>query len=143
MPVGVTSEGKWEAIINTINYIRQPNGYYCNIAQPYWRDGVKKMRKLLFAVLVACLPLSVFAQQIKANAPLQQATQILGITSDQALAVGFGLLGGAIGLHALLGGAASTVVGGVAGALVGDWWYEQKVNPANRSAPMLTATLGN
>jgi hypothetical protein len=98
------------------------------------------MRKLLFAVLVACLPLTGFADQVKQADPFKHA-QFLGITADQAVAVGFGLLGGAIGLHALLGGGASTVIGGVAGGLLGDWWYEQKLNPARRSQPIMTATL--
>lgn len=59
--------------------------------------------------------------------PVQRVSAALhGVTSDQALAVGAGVLVGAIGLHALLGGAAWTAGGAIVGAVVGEWWYLQR-----------------
>jgi len=80
----------------------------------------------MFALVVAVLPLTGFAQQTRQISPVQQASAMLqGVTSDQAMAIGVGVIGGAIGLHALLGGAAWTVGGAVVGAMFGDWWYLQ------------------
>lgn len=84
------------------------------------------MRKLLFALLIICLPWAGSAQQEKPVSMLRQATDILGVSTEQALAVGVGVLAGAIGLHALMGGMAYTMVGGLGGALVGDWWFAQR-----------------
>lgn len=84
------------------------------------------MRKLLFALLVVCIPWASVAQSERPVSALRQATDILGISTEQVLAVGVGVLAGAIGLHALMGGTAYTLVGGLGGALVGDWWFAQR-----------------
>ncbi len=91
------------------------------------------MRKLIFAVLLAVLPLTGFAQQVRQNPAAGDASALFGITTDQALVLGVGTLGGAMGVYALLGGASLTLAGGVAGALLGDWWYVQRIaHPGHR-----------
>ncbi len=89
------------------------------------------MRKLIFAVVVAVLPLTGFAQQVKETPTVRQASSMFGITPDQVLVVGAGTLGGAIGLYALLGGASWSLAGGAAGAMIGDWWYMQRYSTIN------------
>jgi hypothetical protein len=88
----------------------------------------KMVWKLLFVVLVAVLPLTGFAQQIQNSAPVQQASVVLGISPEHVLIIGAGVLGGAVGISALLGGAAWSLAGGAAGALIGDWWYLQRLD---------------
>ncbi len=83
------------------------------------------MRKLFFAALVVALPLVGLAQPSQPVSPAHEALGQFGVSPDQALIMGAGMLGGAIGLYALLGGAAWTAAGGVSGALVGDWWFVQ------------------
>jgi len=84
------------------------------------------MRYLVIAALIAVLPMLGFAQQSGTRTDHRDDVKILGIQVDQAVAVGLGVIGGAIGLHILLGGGSATLVGALAGALVGNWWYEQR-----------------
>lgn len=85
------------------------------------------IRRLVFAVLVAILPLAGFAQQIVPISPVQRAESVLrGVAPERLVAVGVGVLVGAIGLHALLGGAAWTAGGAIAGGLFGAWWSLQR-----------------
>jgi hypothetical protein len=59
--------------------------------------------------------------------PAYDQTTLFGIPVDQALTTGFGILAGAIALHAFIGGGASLMAGGLVGALIGNWWFEQDV----------------
>lgn len=86
------------------------------------------MKRLLFAALFAIIPLMGFAdQQPSHNGAPDNTVRLLGISADQTLAIGLGVVGGAIGLHILLGGGSATLAGALAGALIGNWWFEQKV----------------
>ncbi len=86
------------------------------------------MRKLVFIGLVTLLPLTGVAQQ---DRPALPALNFNSLSSDHAFALGVGLLGGAVGLHALLGGTTWTLAGGAVGALVGDWWHYQRSGRIN------------
>jgi len=90
----------------------------------------KVMRKLFFAALVAVLPLTGFAQPNQPVSPAHEALAQFGLSPDQFLIIGAGVVGGAIGVYALLGGGVWTVAGGVAGALMGDWWFVQRADQA-------------
>lgn len=89
------------------------------------------MRTLILLVLAAFLavaPLSARAQTAPAPAPAPTqaapaSTTIFGLPPAQALAVGVGVIVGGVGMSALTNGPFATVVGGVAGALIGNWWY--------------------
>ena len=87
------------------------------------------MRRLLFAALVAAIPMAGLAQQQPdRTAAVSEDLTFFGVTTDHLLAIGLGVVGGAVGLHVLLGGGSATVAGALAGALVGNWWYEQKMH---------------
>jgi len=89
------------------------------------------MRKLFIAVLLALVPLTGFAQQ-QYSVPYSEARDVVeqtGLSTDQALVIGLGILAGAIGLNIIVGGSAATVVGALAGALIGNWWFEKKAGP--------------
>ena len=94
------------------------------------------LRKLGLIALVVFLPLTGIAQQRMPTPPIRPVPTLLGLSTDQALAIGVGVLGGAFGLHALLGSAAWTLAGGVAGALVADMWYVQGVGAHKGTATM-------
>ncbi|MBI1206822.1 MAG: hypothetical protein GC191_05980 [Azospirillum sp.] len=101
------------------------------------------MRKLLIVALIALIPLTAAAQQRLAQ-PAQlplESSHFLGMTPDQALAVAIGILGGAVGLHALLGGSAATLVGAVAGAMIGNWWYERQSDGPPRRGQYSSASF--
>ena len=56
--------------------------------------------------------------------PESQSSMLIGnMTVQEAAALGAGLVVGAFAGSSLIGGSFGVVVGGVAGALVGDWWY--------------------
>ncbi|CAK0746611.1 exported hypothetical protein [uncultured Gammaproteobacteria bacterium] len=99
------------------------------------------MRKILIAMLFVLMPLSAIAQQ--QNGPVPKtliASQFIGMTTDQALAVGLGVIGGAIALNAMLGGGSATLVGAVAGAMIGNWWFEHNMGAEIRPGVQRTAT---
>ncbi|MEI8395216.1 MAG: hypothetical protein WCF85_10800 [Rhodospirillaceae bacterium] len=83
------------------------------------------MRRLVFAVLVALLPLTGFAQQMGPLPTLERASSSLRLTNDQAVAIAVGVFGGAIVLYTAFGGVAWTLAGVASGALIGEWWHVQ------------------
>lgn len=92
------------------------------------------MRRLLIAAVIALFPLFGFAQQEAPPGTLAERVRVLGVNADQLIAVGLGVLGGGVGLHLLLGGGSATLVGALAGAMIGNWWYEQKkADPGDRT----------
>ncbi len=92
------------------------------------------MRRLIIAALVALLPLSGFAQQAKEAPQTAVVSALLGMSTERVVAVGFGVLGGAVGLHTLLGGTAWTLAGAGVGAMFGNWWYIQRLDNKRTSA---------
>ncbi|MEI6558464.1 MAG: hypothetical protein WCO00_08640 [Rhodospirillaceae bacterium] len=94
------------------------------------------MRRLVFAALVALLPLSGFAQQAKEAPQTAVVSALLGVSTERVVAIGFGVLGGAVGLHALLGDTVWTLAGGAAGAMFGNWWYIQRLDDKRTSAKL-------
>jgi hypothetical protein len=115
------------------------------------------MRSVLIAALIFILPLTCRAQitdpgvqpappasASPAQLPLPGApngtdTQapFLCLTRDQAIAIGYGVVAGAVVTHFLIGGVAATAAGIVGGALVGAWWHDQY----GRSRPNIRANL--
>jgi hypothetical protein len=88
------------------------------------------MRKLLLVLTIAmasAMPLAAQAQQ-----PQPQASDIMGLNSDQALAIGLGIVGGVIIIDGLLG--APAWAGVVAGGLIGNWWYSQHADQMRTAA---------
>lgn len=84
------------------------------------------MRYFLIAAVIAVLPILGFARQGDHQPAATEEVRIFGIHVDQALAVGLGVAGGAIGLQILLGGGSALMAGALGGALIGNWWYEQR-----------------
>lgn len=102
------------------------------------------MRTLILLVLAAFLavaPLSARAQTAPAPAPAPGAppaasSTIFGLPPNQALAIGVGVLAGGVGMSVLTNGPFATVVGGLAGALIGNWWYATRPMVDARGLPM-------
>ncbi|MBI3707045.1 MAG: hypothetical protein HY246_05130 [Proteobacteria bacterium] len=87
------------------------------------------MRKLLLVLVVAmasAMPLAAQAQQ------QSQTTDVMGLNSDQVLAIGLGVVGGVIVVEGLLG--APAWAGVVAGGLIGNWWYSQHADQMRAAA---------
>jgi len=83
------------------------------------------MRKLFLAIVVLLIPAAYAAEQTGRAFPERELSALLHVTADQGIVVGVAALGGAVAIHALLGGVAWTLAGSAAGALAGDWWYAQ------------------
>ena len=92
------------------------------------------MRRLVFALLVALLPLSGFAQQVREAPQTAMVSAVMGVSTERAVAIGFGVIVGAVGLHALLGDALWTLAGAGVGAMLGNWWYIQRLDGKRTSA---------
>ena len=60
----------------------------------------------------------------QAQAEYMLAGDILGISKEQALVVGAGIVGGALVLHLVAPGDFTYFAGGVVGGLAALWWYE-------------------
>ena len=88
------------------------------------------MRNLILVGTIAFLilsPLPAAAQQGAAQAPAALTpvaqTTIEGFPLDKLLAIGAGAILGAAMAEAIIGGQVVALAGGVAGGLVGAWWY--------------------
>ena len=86
------------------------------------------MQKIAMAGLLCSallLPGQVMAQQATPVATLMD--EIKSIDPTHAAVIALGAVGGAVIVHWAIGGSIATVVGAGAGALVGDWYYFEKV----------------
>jgi hypothetical protein len=100
---------------------------------------MRTLHLMALATFLAAAPLTVQAQTVPVPVPTppQASTTIFGMPPAQALAVGVGIIAGGVGVSALTNGPFSTVVGAVAGALIGNWWYATQPMPGARgAAPM-------
>ncbi len=83
------------------------------------------MRFLMILTLLLGLGLS--APQASAQTTLPEAVgptaSLTDLTKGQLLAIGAGAVVGAVVLHAVLPGEFTFLVGGVAGGLLADYWY--------------------
>jgi hypothetical protein len=87
------------------------------------------MRKLLVIVMVTAilsLPVAVQASEML-PAPAQQTAAPLpgesGFDAAKAIAIGAGIVIGASVLSSVLSFRGATLLGAVAGGLIGSWWY--------------------
>jgi len=76
------------------------------------------LRWIAALLLAACLCTPNFA-----SARADQG-DILGVSKEQALVVGAGIVGGALVLHLVAPGDFTYFAGGVLGGLAALWWYE-------------------
>jgi len=90
------------------------------------------MRKTALALVLVLAATPAFAQSRPVPpAPLSipalpeaQSSMLIGnMTLQEGAALGTGLVVGAFVGSSLIGGSFGVVVGGIAGALIGDWWY--------------------
>ena len=82
----------------------------------------KPMPKWIVAAVVAvwlCTPGFAFAQPDQG-----QSGTIAGVSNEQALVVGAGVIAGALILHFVVPGDLTYFAGGVVGGLAALWWYE-------------------
>ncbi|MGQ0664105.1 MAG: hypothetical protein ACT4P2_11075 [Pseudomonadota bacterium] len=97
------------------------------------------MRRIVFIALVALIALLPTGAGAQQRAQPEASTAFLGMTPGQALAVGVGIVAGAVVLNALMPGpwfmgtGLTTAVGGLAGALIGNWTYWWVKEPAPRA----------
>lgn len=85
------------------------------------------MRKWIAAAAVAlwlCAPTLAVAAADQGQSGDALAGDIFGVSKEQALVVGAGILGGGLVLHLVIPGELTYFVGGVAGGLAALWWYE-------------------
>jgi len=77
-------------------------------------------------LLAACLltPNFAFARTDQGEPQYRLAGDILGISKEQALVVGAGIVGGALVLHLVAPGDFTYFAGGILGGLAALWWYE-------------------
>jgi hypothetical protein len=95
------------------------------------------MRNLILVGALALLvlsPLTAAAQQTPAPAPVIPPT-IEGVPTAKVLAIGVGVLAGAVVVEVIAGGDVAAVVGGAAGGLLAAWWYD------NSSGNLTRATM--
>lgn len=98
---------------------------------------MRTLSPMLFAAFLAFAPLSAGAQTVPVPVPVPPpaSTTILGMSPNQALAIGVGMIAGGVGMGALADGPFTTVIGSFAGALIGNWWYATQPMPP-RAMPM-------
>lgn len=98
---------------------------------------MRTLSPMVFAAFLAIAPLSAGAQTVPAPVPVPPpaSSTILGMSPNQALAIGVGMIAGGVGMSALAEGPFTTVVGSIAGALIGNWWYATQPVPP-RAMPM-------
>src|SRR5215467_7704947 len=91
---------------------------------PGWRPGrggEPVMRAVVIALsLLVLVSTGAVAQQ---PAPAPQASPMDNVNTGKVVAVGIGALLGIVAAEAVVVGDAAAIVGGVAGGLVGAWWY--------------------
>lgn len=85
------------------------------------------MRKLVFAVAVSTIGFSLVSARAdeqmilaKQDAP---AANYEGIDSHKVLAIGAGVIIGAVAGYSVLTFRGATILGAVAGGMIGGWWY--------------------
>lgn len=95
---------------------------------------MRTLHLMALTAFLAVAPMTAQAQTAPPPTPPPASTTILGMPPAQALAVGVGIIAGGVGVSALTHGPFSTVVGAVAGALIGNWWYATQPMPGARGA---------
>src|SRR5262245_34420891 len=93
------------------------------------------MRKLILAAVLALGFGLVAAPAAQAQAPAPAAPKhgdIMGLNSSQVVAIGIGLVGGAIVAEAIVG--VPVWAGAAAGALIGNWYYAQQLDATTATA---------
>ena len=97
------------------------------------------MRQLVCAVALAiALAVPAAAKAQSNTAPPPSTSEIFGLSKEQALVVGAGVVVGALALHLLVGAEFTYFAGAVAGGLAADWWYE---HGGKEKLPELTRRL--
>lgn len=96
---------------------------------------MRTLSPMVFAAFLATAPLSAGAQTVPVPVPPPASSTVLGMSPNQALAIGVGMIAGGVGMSALAEGPFTTVVGSIAGALIGNWWYATQPMP-QRAVPM-------
>ena len=95
------------------------------------------MRNLILVGALALLvlsPLTAAAQQRAAPAAPAIPSTIEGVATAKVLAIGIGVVLGAVATEALVAGEGVMLVGGVAGGLIAAWWYENANSVSGRAA---------
>ncbi|WP_029006889.1 hypothetical protein [Azospirillum halopraeferens] len=84
---------------------------------------------LALAGFLAVAPAVTRAQDVPAQVPLQAPVEngvaagpsIFGLAPEHALSVGIGIVAGALAMDMLAG--RGSLIGAIAGGLIGSWWY--------------------
>ena len=86
------------------------------------------MRKLLLAILVAAigvLPVAAYADELRIIPVQLPAPPVVepGVDPAKVIAIGAGIVIGATVFSSLLSFRGATLLGAVAGGMIGNWWY--------------------
>ncbi len=98
---------------------------------------MRKVAILAMLALFGLLPFAASAQQrapTPTPAPQAQGQMMDSVNVNKVLAIGAGVVIGAVVLETLAVGDAMVLVGGVAGGLIGAWWYDNGGDPLTRMA---------
>jgi hypothetical protein len=111
-------------------------GLLASMGHGYRPQGRTDMRYLIlvgaFALLVLS-PLTASAQQKAVQTPTIPPT-IEGVPTNKVLAIGVGVLAGAVVGDVLIGSDIIAVLGGAAGGFIAAWWYENSNGSATKAA---------
>jgi hypothetical protein len=106
---------------------------------------MRNIALLAMLVLFGLMPFAASAQQRAPAAPPAQAQAADSVNYNKILAIGAGVVVGAVVFESVAVGDAMVLVGGVAGGLLGAWWYENAGDPRlniRQSAAMTIAYDG-
>ena len=105
---------------------------------------MRKIALLAVFALFGLLPFAASAQQrapVPAPTPQAPAQMLDNVNLNKALAIGAGVVIGAVVLESIAVGDAMVLVGGVAGGLIGAWWYENSGDPVQRASIRQSAAM--
>ena len=96
---------------------------------------MRKVLAILAIFTIAVLPVSAYAQQRNPHQAHEEASEASGFDSGKALAIGAGIVIGAVIMGSPVTVRGATMLGAIAGGLLANWWYNERNSP-----PALDAT---
>ena len=82
-------------------------------------------KSILAVLIVLCIAFPSVSRAQPAASPLEQRSQeIFGMSEDNVLTIGAGIVVGALALHWVVPTDLTILVGGVLGGYAANWWYQ-------------------
>jgi hypothetical protein len=95
------------------------------IARRFISGGAEIMSKIIVTLLIVfCLALPSVSHAQSATSPLEKRSEeIFGMSQDNVLTIGAGIILGALALHWVVPTDLTILAGGVLGGYAANWWY--------------------